>query len=173
MTTNVQKIAEALYDAFETDTRDDGTEFVKLKDGSPEWMSEAARAAHDAVDEMPDDAVYECIKSAASYIHDNDHDSDSAHEFADGEVSVYNAARVAWLAEKPLIRGPLCDEAAEETGWRFDGDRVSSSGIFGLIACGWYEWARRIYDAIAEACEAQADEMEDEETDEGDEEGDE
>ena len=51
----------------------------------------------------------------------------------------------------PLIRGPLCEEAADEMG-------IKSSDVFELIGLGQYEWARRIYSAIAAAIEAQAEE---------------
>lgn len=145
-------LAAAMFAAFEADTRGDGSTFYKLRDGSPEWMSDTIRAAHDAVDEMPDDAVYEACRDAASRLEDGAFDDigDAAHEFADGEVNPYNAARVAWLAEKPLIRGPLCDEACEELSG-------SESGIFERIGFGWYEWARRIFYAVAEGINEEAD----------------
>jgi hypothetical protein len=154
--------ATQLYNAFVSDTRTNGATFYKLADDAPEWMHDAVHAAHDAVDELPDDEVYAACRSAAEALADSDNWEDGAHEWADGEVSVYNATRVAWLAEKPLIRGPLVDEAAQEMGFSYDGD---SAGIFALIAYGWYEWARRIYGAIADACEAQADEGDDSDSD--------
>ena len=145
-------LACAFAHAFETKTRDNGDTFRCLKDGAPEWMRDAIRAAHDAVDEVPSDDVYECCHSAALVLADeNAPDLDEgAHEFADGEVSPYNASRVAWLAESPIDRATLCDEAREEMG-------SGEDGIFGLIAIGWYEWARRIFYAIAEGINEEAD----------------
>jgi hypothetical protein len=155
--------ATQLYNAFVSDTRTDGNSFYRLTDDAPEWMRDAVHAAHDAVDELPDDEVYEACRSAAAALADSDEWEDGAHEWADGEVSPYNATRVAWLAEKPLLRGPLVDEAAQEIGFTYDGD---SAGIFALIACGWYEWSRRIYGAIADACEQQADDSDGDSDDE-------
>lgn len=148
-------VASAMVDAFIRDTREDGSTFYKLRDDAPEWMRDTVRAAHDAVDEMPDDAVYECCQDAAETLADVDcrYIDDIAHGFADDQVSPYNAARVAWLAEKPLIRGPLCDEAAEEYG--------QANDLFDRIGYGWYEWARRIFYAVAKGindeAEAEAD----------------
>lgn len=154
-----QIVADALYNAFHTDTRDNGETFYKLREDAPEWMRDAIRAAHDAVDEMPDDDVYECCRDAAGFLSDwSDWGGDVPGEFADGQVSAYNAERIEWLAKKPLKRGPLCDEAAEEYGQTFDG-KEWNTGIFQFAAIGWLLWADRIIRAIAEACTEVAEEM--------------
>ena len=57
--TSIQKLAEQLSAAFETKKRNDGQEFVSLKDGSPEWMTDVIRATHG--DKLPDDTVYAFI----------------------------------------------------------------------------------------------------------------
>lgn len=154
----MQRAAAALYASFVPASRDTGATFYHLLDGSPEWMTDAVRAAHNAVDEMPDDEVYACAMNAAGWLASGN-DPENACEFADGEVSVYNAARVAWLAAKPLIRGAFCDEAAENMGASFDGS-AWDKGIYAYIALGWYEWASAIYHAIHKACEDAAERAE-------------
>lgn len=160
--TTFSKLAGQLFDAFERDTREDGSAFYKLRDGSPEWMSDAVRAAHDAVDEMPDDDVYSECRDVASSLNECDdlrEAEERAREYADEAVSVYNAQRLAWVAAKPGIRGPLCEECADDMG-------MQTADIFQLAAWGWYEWARRIYSAIAEAVGEAADEADEDEADE-------
>jgi hypothetical protein len=44
-------------DAWTTDTRNDGVLFCKLRDGSPQWMTDAIHAAHGDI--MPLDWIYE------------------------------------------------------------------------------------------------------------------
>ena len=87
-----------LADMFERDTRTDGTPFRKLKDEYHDgWLHEAIREAHDGM--LPNDWVYDLCHSVACRIDEDRFDEDMIHEFADGEVDVYNNARFAWAAE--------------------------------------------------------------------------
>lgn len=151
-TDNQKNTAQALHDAFVGKRRNDGATYYCLRDGSPEWMRDAIHAAHKAVDEGVQDAVYETVMDAAEYLASCNRWEDGAHEFADTAVSVYNDERVNWLAAHAIARGSLVDEACEELGTAPD------ASLFDRIAVGWYEWARRIYEAVREACEEQAEE---------------
>lgn len=115
--TSIRELASQLYDAFETKTRDNGDTFVCLKNGSPEWMTDVCRAAHDDANMMPDDFRYALIKEAAGAIHDAGEGADlddAASEFSDG-VDVYTSSLCAWAASHSYRSG-YCDDALTEYG---------------------------------------------------------
>jgi hypothetical protein len=145
--TGVEAKAQEAYDCFETATRpgNDGERFDRVKDGSPEWVTELVHAAHG--DFLPDDWRYACIRAALEFIADSDEPEDGAGEFADGHVDVYNAARVAWLGSS-IHRGAYCDEALAELG-PVDAD----SGVYGLVGLGQYMEASEVYALVVEALE--------------------
>lgn len=105
---------------FETRKRDDGSEFVCLKDSAPEWASDFVREAH-GTEMLPDDYRYRWIAEALSLlaeslpadveVEDADVD-DLATEFGN-DVSVYTADLLAWLSSN-LSRIAYCDEAISE-----------------------------------------------------------
>lgn len=72
-----QSRAQELSSAFERKTRDDGSEFVCLKDGSPAWMTSIVQHAHGGM--FPDDWRYALIERAADAIAEND-DIDNARD---------------------------------------------------------------------------------------------
>lgn len=115
--TTIRELASQLYDAFETKTRDNGDSFVCLKNGSPEWMTDVCRAAHDGGNMMPDDFRYSLIKESAGAIHDagDSTDLDDAYaEFSDA-VEVYTSRLCAWAASHSYRSG-YCDDAMVEYG---------------------------------------------------------
>lgn len=144
----VQEMATLLAGAFETRHRPDGETFTALRDDAPEWMRDAVHAAHG--DMLPDDGIFRMCESAAECIAEADDPEDAAHEWADGEVSCYHAARVAWLAAAPITRLGRCDDALEEHG------SDAARGVSDLIALGWYTEARDVFGAILGGCEAAA-----------------
>jgi hypothetical protein len=91
-TTSIQKLAEQLSAAFETKKRNDSNEFVSLKDGSPEWMTDVIRSAHG--DKLPDDTTYAFIERAADAIADSEDPQDAIAEI---EPDAYTAGLTAWL----------------------------------------------------------------------------
>lgn len=109
-------LARALAAAFERRTRDNGESFDTLRDGSPEWMTNACRAAHDAGDMLPNDWRYRAISTAAELMGnmDDDEDIEPLHD-GFGEPDAYTADRIAWLASHPARAG-YCDEARENYG---------------------------------------------------------
>lgn len=110
----IKTLASALYDAFETATRDNGQTFHKLKADAPEWMTDAVHAAHG--DMMPDDWRYQAIRAAAldmADLSDDDDPDDLAHERCDGLTDIYTADLTAWLASA-TARREYCDDAVSE-----------------------------------------------------------
>jgi hypothetical protein len=92
---SVQKLASALSAALQTKKRDDGHEFVSLKEGSPAWMTEVVRSAHG--DKLPDDTVYAFIERAASALADAGEDADPSDVISEIEPDTYTADLTAWL----------------------------------------------------------------------------
>jgi hypothetical protein len=91
-TTSIQKLAEKLSKALETKKRNDGNEFVSLKDGSPAWMTDVIRATHG--NKLPDDTTYAFIERAADAIADSEDPQDAIAEI---EPDPYTAGLTAWL----------------------------------------------------------------------------
>ena len=110
---DAQTQAAAMFDAFERRTRDNGEAFYAFREGSPDWMSDVAHAAHG--DLMPDDWRYGFIRQLCSAIADSDDLDDARGEIVDGCVDVYTAQLTAWLASN-VARLGYCDAAAEELG---------------------------------------------------------
>jgi hypothetical protein len=140
-----QEKATQMARAFETRTRDNGTEYVALKDGSPDWMTDVARSAHDHARILPDDTRYDMIREVVAALADLE-DWDDLHETIDGLVDIYTGSLTKWLASSNLRPG-YCDEAIEELG--DPGDMVKR------IQYGQYreyeEIAQQVIEAINEA----------------------
>lgn len=150
-TTTISELAGRAYDAFTTATRRDET-IVVLRDDAPDWVRALAADAHGAF--FPDDWRYQSIRSALGFIHDQgvetaDELDDAGHEWADGNVDIYNGARTAWLASN-LMRAEYCDEAVEEFG-------QPEHGILGLIGLGQYVESGEIWASVLKSL---ADELE-------------
>ena len=148
------RLASQFYEAMERKLRKDGDEdsaFYSLKRGSPEWMTDALREAHDSGNVFPNDWVYATANGILGNMADREPADweDAVSEWADSEVDVYNAARTAWLASN-LQFGGIVDEAVEEMGH-------SDQGIFGDIGIGQYRLAERIAYALIQAVTAQAE----------------
>lgn len=146
--------------ACETAKRDDGKSFVSLRDGSPQWMTDAIHAAHNAIDgRLPNDWIYEACESVASTMDgysadDADGMRENDHEICDGLVDVYNSARLAWLADH-LGNADLCDEACRELG-------SPDADTFDRIGLGQFMAYTRIFNALIDAFTERADEIEEE-----------
>jgi hypothetical protein len=66
----IPELAKQLSDAFVTNKRSDGAEFVHLADNSPQWMTDVIRAVHG--DKLPDDTTYPFIERSANALADSD-----------------------------------------------------------------------------------------------------
>lgn len=109
MTTDVsiESLASQMHRAFVTKKRADGESFDTLCDGSPEWMRDACREAHDGM--LPDDWAYSTIRSCVENIADAGEDADHP------EPDCLTADLLAWAASHSH-RVALCDEVIEEAG---------------------------------------------------------
>jgi len=113
-TSKVKTLADELYSAFQNDKRNDGTEFVHLKDGSPEWMTQVIHTAHG--DKFPDDTVYEFVYRAAMALADaGDYLQDAISEI---EPDIYTHDLTAWLHAR-VDHIEYIDQAISEFG-QFD-----------------------------------------------------
>lgn len=102
----LKTLAAEVYDALETKTRTDGTEFISLKDGAPEWMTDLCREAHGNM--LPDDHRYAFILEAVEALMEADDPDD-----IDMEADIYNHDLITWLGSHGYRPG-YCDEAREE-----------------------------------------------------------
>lgn len=157
---SVIALAGQMSEAFEGRERDNGDKFRKLRDGSPEWMSDVALAAHsfmgradDAI--MPNDWIYDKAENAVDFISGMDgipsEFEDAAHEFADSNVDLYNGELAHWLSLNVWF-GEYVDEATREFG-------PTDEGIYRQIQAGQYHFLREMFAAIVEALESVAEDM--------------
>lgn len=135
-----QSRAQELSSAFERRNRDDGSEFVALKPGSPEWMTDVIRTAHGEM--FPDDWRYLLIERAADALADNDN-SDAARDSL--EPDVYTGRLADWLASR-ADRYAYCDEAMDELGAAFD-------GTFALLQLGQQWELEEVFAVVLSAIE--------------------
>jgi hypothetical protein len=130
----VQELAAQLANAFEERERVNGAKFYTLAEGSPEWMEDVVRDAHDVRGGMmlPDDWRYGAIRAVAYRIAEcEDVEEERADAIGGSLVDVYTSDLTAWLHSRPDRHG-YCDDAAEEFG--LDPAR----GIIGLMQLGQY-----------------------------------
>lgn len=148
---SLHELARDYADAFEDATRPDGSSFIRLRDGSPEWMSNAVMEAHGGI--LPDDWRYATTAAAAEWIAetlDNDPSADieDGAEFADSAVPIYTADLTAWLGSH-CSRPGYVDEAAEEFG--------PAEDVLAGIGRGMYLEASEVYGATLHALQCRAD----------------
>lgn len=152
---SLRSLVSSFVAAFESDKREDGTDFLKLSENKAEWMTDAIRAAH--ADMMPEDRRYAMILESLEKIVDcmdddaEDFDNLSSGELADSMVDIYNWDRLQWLASN-LYRAYYCDEAAEN-------GLSENATMFERIGYGQYmeyvEILESLYNSILEVCENQ------------------
>jgi hypothetical protein len=93
MNKTVNELAREALEWFETGTRDNGEEFVKTKEGRPEWLESLIFTAHG--DMMPNDYRYKFIEDALQYISDQDEDEDLG--CPEIEADTYTSDLTKWL----------------------------------------------------------------------------
>jgi hypothetical protein len=165
-TVTVHSLAREMYEAFESDKRDNGDTFWKLKDGSPEWMKDVCFQAHKDGSPgimgepgqgamMPDDYRYEFIFEAVSSIEEADEDADLDEVRDEIEADIYTYDLTKWLNSRADRIGYV-DEAVSELGH-------SDMGIIGDIMMGQIAEKQEVFDRVREALEKLAEDSEDEE----------
>ena len=112
--TQVAALAQELYDALEARERDDRTKYVALKDGSPDWMREAIRAAHDGM--APDDSRYAMVMASALAIAEAEDIYQAEDELPQAIDYVEHGELVTWLSSYTAARLEYVEEAAAEYG---------------------------------------------------------
>lgn len=111
-------LAAQLAIALHARTRDNGDTFIRLADGSPEWMRDVIRVAHaDYGTMLPDDYRYSLIQSLADELADTD-DADTVDDLRDrldAHVYIYTVDLTRWLASA-VIRVDYVDAVLKEYG---------------------------------------------------------
>jgi hypothetical protein len=93
MSKTVNELAKEALGWFITDTRDNGEEFVKTKEGRPDWLENLIFMAHGNM--MPDDYRYKFIEDALIMIADQDEDIDL--DCPEIEADTYTSELTKWL----------------------------------------------------------------------------
>ena len=140
--------AKLLASALITDTREDGSSFIKTAPDSPDWIRDAIREAHDG--EFPNDARYSLISDAATSISDQCFDSaddarESVRELSGDIVPICTADQLAWFAGN-TSRLDDCDAASEELS-------CEHLTIFDLLSLGYQQAAESVLFTLIEAIE--------------------
>jgi hypothetical protein len=156
-TKTVQELASELSKAFETKTRNNGDEFVCLRDGSPQWMTDAVHKAHG--DKMPDDHIYRFCEMAADAMAECDReDEDSLREAIEAiEPPCYTHQQMKWFAGNY----EYCDQAVEQGLWQSDtiiNNHSNYGQVTDLVAIGMalhiQEVGFALLDALTEESES-------------------
>jgi hypothetical protein len=108
--------AALLSSSFEERTREDGSSYWALQAGSPDWLRETVRLAHEG--ELPNDSRYELVRYAAVALSDGSFSDENEarealYELALDLVPSYTNELLQWFAAHPS-RLSDCDAAAED-----------------------------------------------------------
>jgi len=124
-----------LAESFIEDTRADGSKFIRLRDGHPEWMRDAVREAHGG--SAPHDWLYAACAEMASRIVEYgcetaDDARDVCAELASEACDTSNSDLLSWLATCP----GAVDDTDEAVAQGYGGD--ASGNVIELIRCGQF-----------------------------------
>jgi hypothetical protein len=164
MSKTLQEVALEAVRCFETAERpqldDQGqpVTFVRIEAGSPEWVTDLARAAHGVDTDgapalLPDDWRYKTTAEALEFLAELSeyaNPDEEADTFAEQAVDVYTFDRIAWLGSN-LRRVEYVDAAVEEYG-------IESRGIVDDIAVGQHAEAREVYELVVEFLQERVEE---------------
>jgi len=107
----IQKLASHYSKMFTRDIRNDGTEYVKTIDDSPEELTELIYNAHG--DMMPDDWKYKFIEESLNRIAETENEDDL--DCPELESDIYTHDLLQWLASRN-DRYDYVDQATAEYG---------------------------------------------------------
>jgi hypothetical protein len=153
MSKNVNELAKEALGWFITDTRDNGEEFVKTKEGRPDWLRNLIFTAHGGM--MPDDYRYKFIENSLQYIADQDEDADDL-DCPEIEADSYTSELTKWLHSRN-DRVCYLTEALEEYEIK-DGFQALQEAQLREREEVFYS----VLNSLRELCEAQKDEEEQE-----------
>lgn len=149
-----------LLSSFEVSSRENGSSFLRLSSGSPEWMSDAVMAAHDG--ELPNDSRYELIRDCLQALSEDGVESQEEALEASLQLSLdlvptFNGDLLQWFSELPRRLGD-CDEALNQ-------ERVSQLTAYEVLSRGFRLAAEEVISSLADSLEDAADSIFDPETD--------
>lgn len=154
----IAKAAQEFADAFEVRHRDNGQAFHCLKDGTPQWISDAVYRAHENGDLMPNDWTYRLVGNIALEMAERmnggfwDDDYTALDEIADYVTPSYNHEALDWLASH-AFRVHRVDELIKNDGF-------PESGLISAIIEAIRLEALQIGDFILDAVKERAEELE-------------
>lgn len=140
--------------SFEKCSRYDGSEFLKLSSVSPEWMTEAVRAAHDG--ELPNDSRYKLIRDCLQALSDDGVESqeealENSLQLSKDLAPTYTGELLQWFSEMPGRLGD-CDEALDQ-------GRVLELTSYEIITEGFRLAAEEVISSLADSLEDASDSM--------------
>jgi hypothetical protein len=144
----IQELATEASRWFTRDKRNDGQEYVHLKDGRPDWLQDLCHEAHG--DMMPDDWRYEFIENAIDALAENDDPDD-----INLEADIYTHDLTTWLGSR-ADRFAYCEDAVKEYG--LDTENFS---MLDLLQQGQLMEKREVLDLVRAYLEQRAEEAED------------
>ena len=155
MNKTVNELAREALEWFETGTRDNGEEFVKTKEGRPDWLKNLIFTAHGGM--MPDDYRYKFIEKSLQYISDQDEDADDL-DCPEIEADSYTGDLTAWLHSRN-DRVYYLTEALEEYEIKdgFQALQMAQLRERGEVYYSVLNSLRELYDAQEEEDEEQED----------------
>lgn len=152
------KAAQEFVNAFEVRHRDNGQAFHCLKDGTPQWISDAVYRAHEDGDLMPNDWTYRLVGNIALEMAERmnggfwDDDYTALDEIADYVTPSYNHEALDWLASH-AFRVHRVDELIKNDGF-------PEPGLISAIIEAIRLEALQIGDFILDAVKERAEELE-------------
>jgi len=149
-----------LLSSFKESSRTDGSKYLILSAGSPDWMSEAIMAAHHG--ELPNDSRYQLIRDCLQALFDDGVESqeealDASYELARDLVPLCTGELLQWFSFLPGRLGD-CDEVLSQ-------GRVSELASYEILSQGFRLAAEEVISSLADSLEDAADSLFDPDTD--------
>lgn len=147
---SVRELAEEAHGCFVSSERADGSVFVKLRDGSPEWVQGLVQAAHGLPEGglLPDDYRYRWaadVCEEVAHLAEDVEPEDVLDEWADAGVDVYNADLLAWLGSHESRVG-YADE-----GLLLVAESRLANGVMAAIRAGQAMERREVFSFMVDA----------------------
>jgi hypothetical protein len=151
----VVMLAYEMSHAFESRTRDSGSRFRSLKDGSPEWMTEVIHHAHGEM--LPDDHRYAFVEEAVDAVAALDAATVTEDAIEDAkddlQADIYTHELLGWLGSR-ADRYCYVDEATELHG--------HSSSVIGDISNGQITEKLEVFALVVQALNTYAGQIDEE-----------
>ena len=143
-----------LLSSFKESSRTDGSKYLTLSAGSPDWMSEAIMAAHHG--ELPNDSRYQLIRDCLQALSDDGVENlqealDDSYELARDLVPLCTGELLQWFSFLPCRLGD-CDEALNQS-------RVSELTTYEILSEGFRLAAEEVISSLADSLEDAADSL--------------